>query len=538
MARDDHQRAELSRALRAIAEDGRDNGVAAIEYRDYILGFLFYRYLSEHLQNRINAWEHKSGNKDFQYADLDDKAAGAIRDEMVDEVGFYIAPSQLFDNVLKKAHEDPSALNEKLQKAFTGIEQSTIGRDSEDDFRGTLTNMQLNSEALGGTVTKRNQRLLAWIDQVAKLNLGDAFSKDSIDAFGDAYEQLMGMYSSAGGKEAGKFYTPQDIARLLTEITVIGKKKINKAYDPACGSASLLLNYAKVLGRDRVEQGYFGQDIDHTTFRLARMNMILHDVGYNRFNISYGDTLTDPKHEPDEPFEAIVSNPPFSISWIGDDDPTLINDPRFAPAGKLAPKHKMADLAFTMHALAWLAGNGTAAIMQFPGALYRKRAEETIRKYLVDNNFVSAVIALPRDMFYGTPINTEVLVLQKGKVDDKVMFIDARELYEPDPDRAKNSKKKNRLTDAGREQIIQALTDREAIPHFAAMVDQDAIAATGYNLIAENYVEAVDKGRIIDIDTLEAEIDEIVARQSKLRSEIKKIVTKLRTDDAESGHHG
>ena len=399
------ERAELHRTIWGIANDLRGS-VDGWDFKQYVLGMLFYRYISENLDHYISKGEWEAGNKDFRYSKLSDKEAETAKDDIVKEKGFFILPSQLFCNVLEKANKDNTDLNEKLEKIFKEIEGSALGTDSEDDFKGLFDDIDVNSNKLGATVTKRNEMLVKLMNGINSMNLGNGdYNDNSIDAFGDAYEYLMGMYASNAGKSGGEYYTPQEVSELLTKITLVGKKTVNKVYDPACGSGSLLLKFAKILGSDNVRLGFYGQEINITTYNLCRINMFLHDVSYDKFNIKLGDTLIDPKHWDDEPFEAIVSNPPYSIKWEGDDNPILINDQRFSPAGVLAPKGK-ADLAFIMHSLSWLATNGTAAIVCFPGIMYRGGAEQKIRKYLIDNNYIDCIIQLPDNLFFGTSIAT------------------------------------------------------------------------------------------------------------------------------------
>lgn len=412
------ERAELHKTIWRIANDLRGS-VDGWDFKSYVLGMLFYRFISENLTAYLNQQERKAGHKDFDYSTLSDKDAKRGREETVKEKGFYILPSHLFANVRKKARQDAN-LNETLSKVFKNIEASSIGADSEDDFKGLFDELDVNSNRLGPTVPKRNEKLVKLLDAIGDLNLG-TFSENTIDAFGDAYEFLLTMYASTAGKSGGEFFTPQEVSELLARIAVVGKKRVNKVYDPACGSGSLLLKFAKVLGQENVRQGFFGQEINLTTYNLCRINMFLHDVNYEKFDIAHGDTLTDPAHWDDEPFEAIVSNPPYSIKWEGDANPLLINDTRFAPAGILAPKSR-ADLAFTLHMLSWLAVNGTAAIVQFPGVLYRGGAEQKIRQYLIDNNYVDTVIQLPPDLFFGTTIATCVVVLKKSKRDNMTLY--------------------------------------------------------------------------------------------------------------------
>ncbi|MGB3413482.1 MAG: type I restriction-modification system subunit M, partial [Microbacteriaceae bacterium] len=398
------------------------------------------------------------------------------------------------------------------------IEGSAVGSDSEDDLKGLFDDLEVNSTKLGNTVAKRNEKLVKLLDAIGDLPLGN-FEDNSIDLFGDAYEYLMQMYASSAGKSGGEYYTPQEVSELLARITVVGKTEVNKVYDPAVGSGSLLLKFEKVLGKGKVRQGFFGQEINLTTYNLARINMFLHDVNYEKFSIAHGDTLTDPQHWDDEPFEAIVSNPPYSIRWDGDANPLLINDSRFAPAGVLAPKSK-ADLAFTMHILNWLAVNGTAAIVSFPGVLYRGGAEQKIRKYLIDNNYVDAIIQLPPDLFFGTTIATCIMVLKKSKSDNSVLFIDGSAEFT-------RSGNKNKLSEANQQRMLDAFTTRSDADHFAKVMSNEDIAANDYNIAVSSYVEQEDTREVIDITKLNAEIAEIVIRQQELRVAIDEIVAEL-----------
>ena len=510
------ERAELHKTIWRIANDLRGS-VAGWDFKSYVLGMLFYRFISENLTTYLNELERKAGAPDFDYASLSDSDAEFGREETVKEKGFYILPSDLFVNVQKNARHD-SNLNETLSRVFKDIEGSALGTDSENDIRGLFDDLDVNSNALGASVAKRNERLVKLLEAIGDLNLGN-FSDNTIDAFGDAYEYLMTMYAASGGKSGGEFFTPQEVSELLARITVVGKTEVNKVYDPACGSGSLLLKFAKVLGRDNVRQGFYGQEINLTTYNLCRINMFLHDINYEKFDIAHGDTLTDPTHWDDEPFDAIVSNPPYSIKWDGDANPLLINDPRFAPAGVLAPKSK-ADLAFTLHILSWLAVNGTAAIVEFPGVLYRGGAEQKIRQYLIDNNYVDAVIQLPPDLFYGTTIATCIIVLKKSKSDNATLFIDASAEFV-------RSGNKNKLTDGNQQKILAAFTARQNVDHFARLVPNDEIAANGYNIAVSSYVAQEDTREVVDIQKLNAEIAEIVSRQAALRTQIDAIVADL-----------
>ena len=517
------ERAELHKMIWRIANDLRGS-IDGWDFKSYVLGMLFYRFISENLASYLNEQERMAGDPDFDYARLSDVDAEFGRDETVKEKGFYILPSDLFVNVRTRARHD-SNLNETLSIVFADIERSAAGADSEDDFKGLFDDLDVNSSKLGPTVVKRNEKLVKLLDAIGDLPLhkgSGTFSRNTIDLFGDAYEYLMQMYASTAGKSGGEFYTPQEVSELLARITVVGKSEVNKVYDPACGSGSLLLNFVKVLGHDKVRQGFFGQEINLTTYNLCRINMFLHDVNYEKFDIAHGDTLTDPAHWDDEPFEAIVSNPPYSIRWDGDANPLLINDPRFAPAGVLAPKSK-ADLAFTMHILSWLAVNGTAAIVEYPGVLYRGGAEQKIRQYLIDNNYVDAVIQLPPDLFFGTTIATCIIVLKKSKGDNATLFIDASAGFV-------RSGNKNKLTGAHQKKILDAFIARKDIDHFARLVNNGDIAENSYNISVTSYVEQRDNSEAVDIKALNAEIARIVARQAELRIQIDVIVADLERD--------
>lgn len=513
------EREELHRAIWQIANDLRGS-VDGWDFKSYVLGFLFYRFISENLTAYLNKEEHRAGNEDFNYADISDAEAEYGRIDTVKEKGFYILPSDLFVNVCKGARNNPN-LNETLSNVFKNIENSAKGFDSEESLKGLFDDIDVNSNKLGGTVIKRNELIVKILEAISSLTLGD-FKKNTIDAFGDAYEFLMSMYASNAGKSGGEYFTPQEVSELLAEITVVGKKSVNKVYDPACGSGSLLLKFAKVLGKDKVRQGFYGQEINITTYNLCRINMFLHDINFEKFNIAHGNTLTDPKHWDDEPFDAIVSNPPYSTKWDGDNNPLLINDPRFSPAGVLAPKNN-ADLAFTMHMLSWLSTSGTAAIVEFPGVLYRGGAEQKIRKYLIDNNYIDTVIQLPPNLFFGVGIATCIIVLKKSKQDNKTLFINASNEFV-------KSGNKNKLTEANQLRILNAFKERKDDLYFATLVNNTDVALNDYNLSVTSYVEQEDTREIIDITALNAEIAEIVERQNQLRAEIDAIVAELEGD--------
>ena len=517
----EQERDELHRAIWAIADDLRGS-VDGWDFKSFVLGTMFYRYISENLTNYINQGEWDAGNSDFDYAKMSDSEAEVAREGLIEEKGFFILPSELFCNVRKRAPQDEN-LNETLERVFRNIEDSAKGSVSENSFAGLFDDFDVNSNKLGATVAKRNDKLTKLLNGVGDMKLGDV--KDhSIDAFGDAYEYLMTMYASNAGKSGGEFFTPADVSELLTRLGTVGKTEINKVYDPACGSGSLLLKAEKVLGHDAVRNGFFGQEINITTYNLCRINMFLHDIDFDKFDIACEDTLIAPQHWDDEPFELIVSNPPYSIKWAGDENPLLINDPRFAPAGVLAPKSK-ADLAFIMHSLSWLAPNGTAAIVCFPGIMYRGGAEQKIRKYLIDNNFVDCVIQLPSNLFFGTTIATCIMVLKKGKADSKVLFIDAT-------NECIKVTNNNKLTQSNIDRIVDTFAQRKEDKHFSHLASYEEVAENDYNLSVSTYVKAEDTREKVDIQKLNAEIEEIVAREETLRKEIAAIIQEIEGADA------
>ena len=514
--RKEQERDELHRAIWAIADELRGS-VDGWDFKSYVLGMMFYRYISENLTNYINEGEIEAGNDDFDYALLSDEDAEQAREDLVKTKGFFILPSELFCNVRKQAANDEN-LNMTLERVFNHIEDSAKGSESEDNFAGLFDDIDVNSNKLGATVAKRNANLVKLIEGIANMGLGN-YKENSIDAFGDAYEYLMSMYASNAGKSGGEFFTPQEVSELLTRIAVAGKTEVNKVYDPACGSGSLLLKAAKILGKENVRQGFYGQEINLTTYNLCRINMFLHDIDFDKFDIAHEDTLLNPQHWDDEPFEVIVSNPPYSIKWEGDDNPVLINDPRFSPAGVLAPKSK-ADLAFIMHSLAWLATNGTAAIVCFPGIMYRGGAEKKIRQYLIDNNFIDCIIQLPSNLFFGTSIATCIMVLKRSKADNNTLFIDAS-------NECVKVTNNNKLTESNIARIVEEFVSRADVEYFSRSVPYKEIAENDYNLSVSTYVEAEDTREKIDIVKLNAEIEEIVAREQILREKIAKIIAEI-----------
>ena len=512
----EQERSILHSSLRRISDELRGE-ISLWDFRHYVLAVLFYRFISENITNYIN-----KRYDSIDYVNISDEDAEIFRINTIKEKGFYILPSELFVNVIKKIdlYDD---FGEHLLHVFNKIEGSSGDFGVHNGLQGLFSNFDIHSNKLGVTEDARNDKLKMLMKSISRVKIGD-YRDNTIDAFGDAYEYLMNMYAIDSGKSGGEYYTPQEVSELLAEITTIGKNEVNKVYDPCCGSGSLLLKFAKVLGKDNVRGGFYGQEINITTYNLCRINMFLHDINYDNFDIAHGNTLTDPKHWDYEPFDAIVSNPPYSIKWDGDANPLMINDPRFSPAGVLAPKSK-ADLAFVMHILSWLSTSGTAAIVEFPGVLYRSGAEQKIRKYLIDNNYIDTIIQLPPDLFFGTGIATCIIILKKSKKDNKTLFIDASTEFV----RGGN---KNKLSEANRKRILNTFVERTDIPYFARLVDNNDIAENDYNIAVSSYITAEDTRKTVDIIELNEEIERIVARQEKLRREIDAIVAELESNNS------
>ncbi|TDP39174.1 type I restriction enzyme M protein [Idiomarina aquatica] len=506
------QRAALQRQIWQIANDVRGS-VDGWDFKQYVLGTLFYRFISENFANYI-----EGGDESITYAALDDSVVtDDIKDDAIKTKGYFIYPSQLFENIAKTANKNES-LNTDLANIFGEIENSANGYASEDDIKGLFADFDTTSNRLGSTVKDKNQRLAAVLKGVAGLDFGN-FEDNHIDLFGDAYEFLISNYAANAGKSGGEFFTPQQVSKLIALLAINGQEQVNKVYDPAVGSGSLLMKARKHMDPHRIQDGYFGQEINHTTYNLARMNMFLHNINYDKFNIQLGNTLTDPHFLDDKPFDAIVSNPPYSVKWIGSEDPTLINDERFAPAGVLAPKSK-ADFAFVLHALNYLSSKGRAAIVCFPGIFYRGGAEQKIRKYLVDNNYVETVVSLAPNLFFGTSIAVNILVLSKHKRDTTTQFIDASELF-------KKETNNNYLTDEHIEQIIKVFETKEDAEHFAKSVPYEQVAENDYNLSVSSYVELKDTREVIDITEINAELKTTVAKINQLRADIDAIVAEI-----------
>jgi len=506
------QRAELHRQIWQIANEVRGS-VDGWDFKQYVLGTLFYRFISENFSSYIEA-----GDESVNYAALSDEVITAdIKDDAIKTKGYFIYPSQLFANVADNAHRNEN-LNTDLAAIFKEIESSANGYPSEPDIKGLFADFDTTSNRLGNTVADKNTRLAAVLKGVAGLKLHQ-FEDSEIDLFGDAYEYLISNYAANAGKSGGEFFTPQSVSKLIAQIAMHKQETVNKIYDPAAGSGSLLLQAKKHFDNHIIEEGFFGQEINHTTYNLARMNMFLHNVNYDKFNIKLGNTLLDPHFGEDRPFDAIVSNPPYSVKWIGSDDPTLINDERFAPAGVLAPKSK-ADFAFVLHALNYLSSKGRAAIVCFPGIFYRGGAEQKIRQYLVDNNYVETVISLAPNLFFGTSISVNILVLSKHKTEGKTQFIDASKLF-------KSETNTNILTEANIEQIMQLFDSKADSDYLAVSVDNSTIATNDYNLSVSAYVDAEDTREVIDITTINTELKTTVAKITQLRADIDAIVAEI-----------
>ena len=514
----EREREELHKTIWKIANELRGS-VDGWDFKQYVLGLLFYRFISENIENYVNKNQRKAGIKDFKYRDISDEEASLGKTQILEEKGFFILPSELFCNIKKGADKNEN-LNVVISNVFNNIEASARGTASENDVKGLFDDFTIDNK-LGNTVDERNEKLVKLLNAIGDLNFGD-YEDNNIDLFGDAYEFLMTMYASSAGKSGGEFFTPQEVGELLARIVIMDKTSVNKVYDPACGSGGLLLKFAKILGKENVREGFFGQEINLTTYNLARINMFLHNINYNNFSIERGDTLIHPAHWNDEPFDAIVSNPPYSIKWAGKSNPILINDERFAPAGILAPESK-ADLAFTMHMLSWLSPKGTAAIVEFPGVLYRGGAEQKIRQYMIDNNFVDTVIQLPPDLFFGTSIATCILVIKKNKLDNNILFVDASE-------ECVRNTNKNKLSNDNINHIVNLIKDRKTVENKSYLATYDEVKDNDYNISVNSYLKTNSDDNNIDIIEVNKKIAEVVPKQQKIRMELEEIIKELEVD--------
>jgi len=512
------QREELHRTIWSMADELR-GAIGGWEFKAYVLGTLFYRFISENLTDYINRLQAEAGVEGFNYADMSDEDAAPAKAQMVEEKGFFILPSQLFCNVCKTCEQDEN-LNMTLSDIFKSIEASAIGTESEDDMKGLFSDFNVDSSQLGGDVKTRNKLIAKVLLKVRDMNLGEDFQENKIDAFGDAYEFLMTMYASNAGKSGGEFFTPQEVSELLARLTAADGHEIRSVYDPACGSGSLLLKFSKTIGKDNPALKYYGQEINPTTYNLCRINMFLHNINYDNFDIRLGDTLTNPLHRDYEPFDAIVSNPPYGIKWEGSKNPLLINDDRFSGPGVLAPD-STADLAFTLHMLRSLSESGTAAIVEFPGVLYRGGKERSIRHWLIENNYVDTIIQLPSNLFFGVGIATCIIVLRKGtRPDNKVLFIDASKEF------VKNGNK-NKLTAENQQHIFEVFSERKEEQYFSCLVPTADILENDSNLSVSSYVEQEDTREVIDIKAVNATLKQLISEGNELNEKIDAIVNEL-----------
>lgn len=514
----EREREELHKTIWKIANELRGS-VDGWDFKQYVLGLLFYRFISENIENYVNENQRKAGISDFQYRNISDEEALLGKSQILEEKGLFILPSELFCNVKKNADKNEN-LNVVISNIFNNIESSARGTESENDVKGLFDDFTIDNK-LGNTVDERNEKLVKLLNAIGDLDFGN-YEENNIDLFGDAYEFLMTMYASSAGKSGGEFFTPQEVGELLARIVIMDKKSVNKVYDPACGSGGLLLKFAKILGKENVIEGFFGQEINLTTYNLARINMFLHNINYNNFSIEREDTLIHPAHWNDEPFDAIVSNPPYSIKWAGKNNPLLINDERFAPAGVLAPTSK-ADLAFTMHMLSWLSPKGTAAIVEFPGVLYRGGAEQKIRQYMIDNNFVDTIIQLPQDLFFGTSIATCILVLKKNKQGNNILFVDAS-------DECVRNTNKNKLSDENISNIINLLKERKNIENKSYLATYEEVKENDYNISVNSYLKTTTNEKEIDIKEVNKKLAEIIPKQQQVRNELEEIIKELEVD--------
>ena len=504
------ERDELHKTIWDIANKLRGK-VDGWDFKAYVLGTIFYRYISENLASYINKMQEDAGEEGFDYASFSDEYAEEAKEQLVAEKGFFILPSQLFCNIAANADNDEN-LNETLSKTFRAIESSAVGTEAEHKMKGLFSDFIVDNSKLGITVADRNKVLCDVIFAVRDMKLSVAIEDNNNDTFGDTYEFLMSMYAANAGKSGGEYFTPQEVSEVLVRLATHNNDKIDTVYDPACGSGSLLMKFQKIIGKENPNLKYYGQEINPTTYNLCRINMFLHNVNYNNFDIAFGDTLLNPAHRGME-FNAIVSNPPYSLKWIGKDSPILINDDRYAPAAVLAPK-SAADLAFTMHMLYHLDETGTCAIVEFPGVLYRGGAEKQIREYLLKNNYVDTVIQLPANLFFGVSIATCIIVLKKGnKSDGNVLFIDASK------ECVKNGNK-NLLEPKNINNIIGAYINRKDEQYFCKLVSNEDILANDSNLSVSSYVEQEDTREKIDIEAVNKDIAKVVKKVNDLRNEV------------------
>lgn len=480
----------------------------ADEFRDYILGFIFYKYLAEKMEIYANSILEED---QIQFRNIkEDTPKGleyieAIREEALETLGYFLKPSELFSEITKRG--DNNFILEDLQKILTNIQLSTMGTQSEEDFEDLFSDMDLNSNNLGRTADARNTLIVKVLKHLDEIDF--KLNDTELDVLGDAYEYLIGQFASGAGKKAGEFYTPQEVSKILAKIVTTGKNRLKSVYDPTCGSGSLLLRVAREV---KDVNNFYGQEMNRTTYNLARMNMILHGVHYLKFDIKQEDTLEHPQHLNDMPFEAIVANPPFSAKWSA--NPLFLNDDRFSQYGKLAPSSK-ADFAFVQHMIYHLAENGTMAIVLPHGVLFRGAAELHIRKYLIEQkNYLDAVIGLPANIFYGTSIPTCILVFKKCKEDpDHILFIDASKEFE-------KVKNQNMLREEHIDKIVETYRNRTTIEKYSHLATLKEVAENDYNLNIPRYVDTFEAEEEIDIQSVMQEIKSLEAKRAELDQEI------------------
>lgn len=521
----EQERKNLFKTIWKIADKLRGS-VDGWDFKQYVLGLLFYRFISENIEKYVNDNQKKAGIEGFQYRNISDEEALLGKTQILEEKGFFILPSELFCNIRKGAEKNEN-LNVVISNVFNNIEASARGTASEKAVKGLFDDFKIDNR-LGNTVDERNEKIVKLLNSIGDLDF-ENYEDNNIDLFGDAYEFLMTMYASSAGKSGGEFFTPQEVGELLAKIVIMDKTSVNKVYDPCCGSGGLLLKFAKILGKENVRDGFYGQEINLTTYNLARINMFLHNINYNNFNIEREDTLMHPAHCDEEPFDAIVSNPPYSIEWEGNNNPILINDERFAPAGVLAPSSN-ADFAFIMHMLSWLSSKGTGAVVVFPGVLYRGNAELKIRQYMIDNNFIDAIIQLPGNIFFQTPIATAIMILKKNKSDNNILFIDASSEFVKNPDKMKNGKNSNKLSETNINNIVELYRNRRTEDKKSYLATYDEVKGKEYNIAVNSYLKRKTGAKEINIEEVNKKLLTVVPSQQKIREELEKIIKELEGD--------
>lgn len=510
----EEQKRLLEKQLWAVANVLRGK-MNADEYKNYILGFIFYKYLSEKLVRYIN--EKLLANENFSFAEIKENTTQgkatikAVKKACIGHLGFFLKPSDLFSYLVKKGNGEISGQDtfilENLKNVLNSIEQTSMGTASEDDFKGLFDDVDLTSSKLGRSENKKNEVIVEVVTLLSGIDFKIEDTKS--DLLGDAYEYLIGEFAAGAGKKGGEFYTPAQVSRLLSQIVTHDKKRLRSVYDPTCGSGSLLLRIGDYIN----VAAYFGQELNPTTHNLARMNMILHGVHFDNFSIRQGDTLTDDMHI-DLKAEAVVANPPFSAKWKSDQDPALVYDERFSQYGRLAPKSK-ADYAFVTHMLYHLADNGTMAVVLLHGALFRSGAEGHIRKYIIEKqNYLDTVIGLPANLFYGTSIPATVLVFKKcRKEDEDILFIDASKEF-------KKVKNQNTLLDKHIKKIFETYKKREEIEKYSHKASMEEIKENEFNLNIPRYVDTFEEEEPINIDEVAKELNVLKIKEVDLQKQV------------------